>query len=127
MRLLLDTHALIWFVAGDERFPIPLRTRIADGDGEVHVSAASAWEIGIKARLGKLDPGPLGQGFAGAIERQGFLALSITLEHAERACALPPHHADPVDRMLVAQAQAENLHLVSSDRILDRYGVVRVW
>jgi PIN domain nuclease of toxin-antitoxin system len=104
-----------------------LRTQLAGDDGEVYVSAASAWEIGIKARLGKLDPGPLAQGFAAAIEREGFLPLPIALEHAERAGALPPHHADPFDRMLVAQSQAESLHLVSSDRILDHYGVVRVW
>jgi PIN domain nuclease of toxin-antitoxin system len=127
MRLLLDTHALLWWVMDDERLPAGLDPLLNDPDTEAFVSAASAWEIAIKARLGKLEPGPLGQGFAAAVERQGFLPLPITLEHAERAGALPPHHSDPFDRMLVAQAHAENLHLVSGDGVLDHYGVVRVW
>jgi PIN domain nuclease of toxin-antitoxin system len=111
----------------DERLPARLDPLLTDPGAEAFVSAATAWEISIKARQGKLETGPLGQGFAAAIERQGFLPLPITLEHAERAGSLPPHHADPFDRMLVAQAQAENLHVVSSDRLLDQYGVVRVW
>jgi PIN domain nuclease of toxin-antitoxin system len=127
MRLLLDTHVLLWWVMDDERLPAGLDPLLNDPDTEAFVSAASAWEIAIKARLGKLEPGPLGQGFAAAVERQGFLPLPITLEHAERAGALPPHHSDPFDRMLVAQAHAENLHLVSGDGVLDHYGVVRVW
>jgi PIN domain nuclease of toxin-antitoxin system len=127
MRLLLDTHALLWWVMDDERLPAGLDPLLNDPATEAFVSAASAWEIAIKARLGKLEPGPLGQGFAAAVERQGFLPLPITLEHAERAGALPPHHSDPFDRMLVAQAHAENLHLVSGDGVLDHYGVVRVW
>jgi PIN domain nuclease of toxin-antitoxin system len=127
MRLLLDTHVLLWWVMDDERLPAGLDPLLNDPDTEAFVSAASAWEIAIKARLRKVEPGPLGQGFAAAVERQGFLPLPITLEHAERAGALPPHHSDPFDRMLVAQAHAENLHLVSGDGVLDHYGVVRVW
>jgi PIN domain nuclease of toxin-antitoxin system len=127
MRLLLDTHALLWWLGGNERLRPALRARIADEQAEVFVSAASAWEIAIKVQTGKLDAGPLAQGLAAEIERQGFLPLSISLDHAERAGLLPPHHRDPFDRMLIAQAQAENLHLVSNERIFDRYGVVRVW
>jgi PIN domain nuclease of toxin-antitoxin system len=127
MRLLLDTHALLWWVMDDARLPVGLDSVLTEPENQVYVSAATGWEISIKASLGKLDPGPLGQGLAEAIEGQGFLPLPITLEHAARAGAMPPHHMDPFDRMLVAQAQAENLHLVSSDRTLERYGVVRVW
>jgi PIN domain nuclease of toxin-antitoxin system len=127
MRLLLDTHALLWWLMDDERLPARLDALLNDPATEAFVSAASAWEIAIKARLGKLEPGPLGQGFATTVVQEGFLPLPITLEHAERAGALPPHHSDPFDRMLVAQAHTENLHLVSGDVALDHYGVVRVW
>jgi PIN domain nuclease of toxin-antitoxin system len=127
MRLLLDTHALLWWLTDDPRLPSRIDPLLNDVATEAFVSAASAWEIAIKMRAGKLDAGPLGHAIAAEIERQGFLPLPITLEHAERAGALPAHHADPFDRMLVAQAQAENLHLVSNERLFDRYGVVRVW
>jgi PIN domain nuclease of toxin-antitoxin system len=127
MRLLLDTHALLWWVADDARLSARADEVLADEAVEIHVSAASAWEIAIKARAGKLDAEPLAHGLAAEIERQGFLPLSISLDHAERAGLLPPHHRDPFDRMLIAQAQAENLHLVSNERIFERYGVVRVW
>lgn len=127
MRLLLDTHALLWWIGDDARLPASVDLLVEDEAAEVYVSAASAWEIAIKARSGKLDPGPLLPGFGAEIERQGFMPLSITPDHAERAGLLAPVHADPFDRMLVAQAQAENLRLVSNERIFDRYGVVRVW
>jgi PIN domain nuclease of toxin-antitoxin system len=127
MRLLMDTHALLWWVADDARLPSRIDPLLNDPANEVFVSAASAWEIAIKTRSGKLDPGPLRQDLTAEIERQGFQPLPILLVHAERAGALPPHHSDPFDRMLVAQAQAENLRLVSKERLFDRYGVVRVW
>jgi PIN domain nuclease of toxin-antitoxin system len=127
MRLLLDTHALLWWVTGDERLEPLVRAHIADETNEVFVSAASVWEIAIKARLGKLTAGPFAYGAATEIERQGFAPLSITTEHAERAGSLPTIHADPFDRMLIAQSQAVNLLLVSNERIFDRYGVSRVW
>ncbi len=127
MRLLLDTHALLWWLTDDVRLPSDMDPILADETTEVFVSAASAWEIAIKVQSGKLDAGPLAQDFAVELARQGFMALDITMEHAARAGHLPLHHRDPVDRMLVAQAQAENLHLVSNERIFDRYGVVRVW
>lgn len=127
MSLLLDTHALLWFLAGDERVRPEMRELISDPEVEVFVSAASAWEIATKTRLGKLLPGPLAHDFAGEIRRRGFLPLAITLEHGERAGALPGPHKDPFDRMLIAQAQAENLRLVSNESVFDRYGVVRVW
>jgi PIN domain nuclease of toxin-antitoxin system len=127
MRLLLDTHTLLWWVADDPRLPRTADILLTDESTKVFVSAASAWEIAIKARLGKVDAGPLAHGFTAEIERQGFTPLPISLDHAERAGQLPAVHKDPFDRMLVAQAQAENLHLVSNERVFDRYGVVRVW
>jgi PIN domain nuclease of toxin-antitoxin system len=127
MRILLDTHALLWWVMDDARLPHRVDPLLNDPDTKVFVGAAAAWELAIQARLGRLDAGPLGQGIAVEIEPQGFLPLPIALKHAERAAALPPHHADPFDRMLIAQAQAENLHLVSNEQFFDRYGVVRVW
>ncbi len=90
---------------------------LTEPNNQVFVSAGAVSEIAIKARVGKLSPRPQSQGFAAAIERQGFLPPPITLE---RAGALPPHPADPFDRMLVAQAQAEKQHLVSSDRTLEQ-------
>lgn len=127
MRLLLDTHALIWWLAGDERLPQSARVAIRDAD-LVYVSAASAWEIATKARIGKL-PEALGfaQELRDRLDRQRFRALDISLEHAQRAGFLPGPHRDPFDRMLIAQAQAENLILVSNEGLFDDYGVVRLW
>lgn len=127
MGLLLDTHALLWWVGDDPRLPASLDPLIKDKATEIYVSAASVWEIAIKARSGKLNPGPLLPDIGAEIERQGFLPLPIALGHAERAGLLPPLHGDPFDRMLIAQVQAEELRLVSNDRIFDHYGVVRVW
>lgn len=127
MRLLLDTHALLWWVANDPRLSAVAGEVLGDEAHEVFVSAASAWEVATKVRLGKLVAGPLGQDFASEIFRQGFLPLPVSLEHGQRAGSLPGPHRDPFDRMLIAQAQAENLHLLSNERIFDRYGVVRVW
>lgn len=127
MRLLLDTHALLWFLAGDERVRAAVRAQIAAPDADIYVSAASAWEVTTKARLGKLDAGSLAEDFAAEIQRQGFLPLAVTMEHAQRAGSLPGPHRDPFDRMLIAQAQAEHLRLVSNEAVFNRYGVVRVW
>ena len=128
MRLLLDTHALLWWLDGDRRLSRRARSAMADMDNPVLVSAASAWEITTKARLGKL-PGALtvAADVAGAVAGQGFSALDITILHAQRAGRLPGDHRDPFDRMLIAQAQLEDLTLVSDERVFDTYGVERVW
>jgi len=127
MRLLLDTHTLLWWLTGDERLPPTARVAIRDAD-LVYVSAASAWEVATKARIGKLPEAlSLAQDFRDRLERQSFRALDITLEHAQRAGLLPGPHRDPFDRMLIAQAQAENLILVSNEDLFDQYGVVRLW
>ena len=128
MRLLLDTHALIWWLAGDRQLPVAAQNAITDEDNSVYVSAASAWEVTTKARLGKLPHAlALAQDFARQIEREGFAPLAISVEHAERAGNLPGLHKDPFDRMLIAQAQAENLILVSNEAVFDQYGITRLW
>lgn len=120
-RLLIDTHVLIWWRnSGRPEMSAAAYDAIADPASEVLVSVASIWEIAIKRALGKLDaPWSLTRTI-GAI---GFRELPITAFHAEQAGSLPPHHTDPFDRMLVAQAQAEGLVLVTRDANIPRYGV----
>ncbi|MEY4608131.1 MAG: hypothetical protein RL625_348 [Gemmatimonadota bacterium] len=128
MRLLLDTHALLWWLAGDRQLSVTARRTISDQRYEVFVSAASAWEVTTKHRLGKLPmAGPLAVDFVREVRRQGFTPLPISLEHAQVAGALPNDHRDPFDRMLVAQAREEKLALVSNETVFDRFGVTRVW
>lgn len=128
MRLLLDTHALLWWLDGDRRLSRKARAAIGDGANGVFVSAASAWEITTKARLGKL-PGAVdvASDVAGCVAGQGFSAMDITILHAQRAGRLPGDHRDPFDRMLIAQAQLEDLPVVSDDGVFDGYGVTRFW
>lgn len=129
MRLLLDTHALLWWFAGDEgRLPEAVRAQIADIRNEVLVSAASAWEIATKHRLGKL-PGvtELMDDLEGHVCGQAFRWLDITAAHALRAGLLPVAHRDPFDRMLIAQAQAVDAVLVSNEVLFDAFGVRRLW
>lgn len=128
MRLLIDTHALLWWLAGDERLTAAAREAIASRDNVVYVSAASAWEVATKHRLGKLPgAGPLAVDFAAEVSAQGFTALGITLGHGQDAGSLPGPHRDPFDRMLIAQARTERMALVSNERAFDAYGVVRIW
>lgn len=128
MRLLLDTHALIWWLAGDTSLSATARSAVEDEANEVFVSAASAWEVAVKHRLGKLPgAGPLAVDFAREVRAQGFSPLPITLEHGQVAGSLPGDHRDPFDRMLVAQAREEKLGLISIERVFDAYGVTRIW
>ena len=127
MRLLLDTHALLWWLAGDKHLSPAARRAIADGDNATMVSAASAWEIATKHRLGKLDASSLVGQLGAILASQQFEPLEVTIDHAERAGMLPGEHRDPFDRMLAAQAQAEKLVIVSNDEVFDRYGVARKW
>lgn len=128
MRVLLDTHAFLWWLDGDRRLPRNERALIADEANIVLVSAASAWEIATKARLGKLGgAAEVAADIGGAVASQGFLALPVTISHAQRAGGLPGPLRDPFDRMLIAQSQLEDLPLISVERIFDRYGVTRLW
>jgi PIN domain nuclease of toxin-antitoxin system len=127
-RLLLDTRAFLWWLAGDERLSVGAREAIGEELDPIFVSAASIWEITTKHRLGKL-PGvsAIVGGLAGAIEGQGFVGLPITTRHGQAAGALPGPHRDPFDRMLIAQAMLDDLVLVSNERAFSAYGVRRLW
>ena len=128
MRLLLDTHAFIWWLAGNDRLPVAARRAILDEANEKLISAASAWEIATKYRLGKM-PGAaaLANDIAGAIAGEGFAELPITVSDAVRAGSLRGPHRDPFDRMLIAQALAHDLVLISNESPFDLYGVRRMW
>jgi PIN domain nuclease of toxin-antitoxin system len=119
MNVLLDTHAFLWWLAGDE-LAADAADRIADPDTVVAVSAASAWEISIKRALGKLD---LDGDVSEHVALENFVALPISLDHATAAGALPTHHRDPFDRMIIAQAKIEGLTVVTRDVAFDRYDV----
>lgn len=128
MRLLLDTHAFLWWLDGNRRLPPRVRRLIGDDTNAVFVSAASAWEIATKFRIGRLPgAGDVAADIAGCIASQGFVGLDITVPHAQRAGGLPGTHQDPFDRMLIAQSQMEDLPVVSNDVVFDDYGVNRVW
>ncbi|PRY18571.1 type II toxin-antitoxin system VapC family toxin [Kineococcus rhizosphaerae] len=118
--LLLDTHVLLWWLSDDERLPERLRAAVADGGNEVFVSAASAWEMSIKAALGKLT---VPDGLREELEQQGFTELPVTVDDGLAAGALPRHHDDPFDRMLIAQAARRGLRLLSVDRRFGEYDV----
>jgi PIN domain nuclease of toxin-antitoxin system len=128
LQALLDTHTLIWWLSKDPALPVSARRVIADMRNTLMVSAASAWEIAMKYNLGKLPgAGSLVSDFGTQMEREGFELLSISAEHAIRAGLLPGPHRDPFDRMLIAQAQAENLPIVSNEKAFEPYGVRRLW
>ena len=128
MRLLLDTHTLIWWLTENSSLPASSRKLIGSRNSQVLVSAVSAWEIATKVRLGRLDvAADLASDFGGYLAQERFESLSISTEHGIRAGSLPGSHKDPFDRMLVAQAQIESLAIVSNDALLDGYGVNRVW
>jgi PIN domain nuclease of toxin-antitoxin system len=120
LRLLLDTSTLLWWLDGDTKLGATARAAIADPDNEVFVSSASAWEISVKRASGRLDA-PFD--IAGALERNYFIELPIEVAHAITAGELPQHHKDPFDRMLVAQAQTEDLALVADDAEIAKYDV----
>jgi PIN domain nuclease of toxin-antitoxin system len=127
-RVLLDTHTFLWWLDGDRRLTKKPRTIIADASTVVFVSAASAWEITTKHRLGKLlGAATVAADVIACVRSQGFTPLPITLDHGQRAGALPGPHRDPFDRVLIAQAQADRLVLVSNEEIFDSYGVTRLW
>jgi PIN domain nuclease of toxin-antitoxin system len=128
VRLLLDTHTLLWWFSDDPALPKSCRKLIARPDSSVFVSAVSAWEIATKFRLGKLSSASeLVQDFGGYLDREKFLSLPVSHEHGVRAGMLPGPHRDPFDRMLIAQAEMEEMFIVSNEKTFDRYGVRRVW
>ena len=128
MRLLLDTHALLWWLLGDPALSSVARNAIADPGSEVFVSAASAWEITTKFRIGKLPKAAvIAADVAGIVAQHGFIELPLVIRHGQLAGSLPGIHKDPFDRMLVAQAIITDMAIVSGDEILSAYGVARLW
>ena len=118
-RLLLDTHVFLWWLNDDPALGEHARGEISNGRNHVYVSAATVWEMSIKRALGKLQaPGDI----EAVVEAERFIKLNISLRHGEQAGALPPFHRDPFDRMLIAQAQSDNLILVTADDQFEQYG-----
>jgi PIN domain nuclease of toxin-antitoxin system len=128
VRLLLDSHALLWWITDNPRIGAHLHPIITDAANLVFVSAASAWEIATKHRLGRL-PGVdlIVRDIEGYVRGEGFEPLPVSVRHAQLAGALPGPHRDPFDRMLIAQALEEGCTLVSNQTLFDRYGVLRAW
>lgn len=125
--ILLDTHAFLWFATGDEDLSVVARDAITS-TSEVFVSAASAWEVRTKYRLGKLSTAAvLAQDFAAAVRRLELTQLPITLADGDLAGALAGTHRDPFDRMLIAQSLNHELSLVSNESVFDDFGVTRIW
>jgi PIN domain nuclease of toxin-antitoxin system len=121
VRLLLDTHVLLWWLADDRRLEAQERRAIANRDALVYVSAVSIWEIAIKKRLGRLEVDT--EVLAREIEHLGMTELPVRWRHSTATAALPRHHDDPFDLMLIAQAQAEGLTVVTYDRAFEPYDV----
>ena len=123
--LLLDTHALIWALSTPRRLPARVAAVLRDPDTDVYVSAVSTWEIAIKSALGKIEADL--SAIVSAARAADFDELPITIAHTERLSVLPPHHRDPFDRLLVAQALEEHLTIVTHDRLIAAYPVARLW
>lgn len=128
MRALLDTHAFLWWISDDPRLSETATEIIADGNNELYFSAASGWEISIKAGLGRLEvPDDLQKFIADQLLRNAIQGLPIYLRHALYTRTLPGHHRDPFDRILVSQAILEKMVLISADHQISRYAVEVVW
>ena len=128
MRILLDTHALLWWMNGDPRLSPKARAAVGAEKAEVFVSAASAWELATKVRLGKLpDAARLTHRLTESLAEQSFKPLPIAIEHGRLGGLLPGQHRDPFDRILAAQALLEDLPLVTNDPAFAAFGVKVVW
>lgn len=128
MRLLIDTHAFLWFVAGDTALSAVAREHIENPESERYLSLASVWEIAIKHSLGRLTLAlPLDELFERGTIENGIGLLGIERAHVLGVAELPFHHRDPFDRLLVAQAMREDLTIVGKDQAFDAYPVTRIW
>jgi PIN domain nuclease of toxin-antitoxin system len=128
LRLLLDTHALIWFLVGSDKLSRTARLQMEDPANDIFVSAVSALEVTTKHRIGKLpDVDALASAFEARVVEKGFLLAPITVGHAALAGSLPFDHKDPFDRLLVAQSLIEEFWLISNEQLFDQTGVRRLW
>jgi PIN domain nuclease of toxin-antitoxin system len=128
MKYLLDTHAFLWWCLGAEQLSPHAADIIADGRNEIYFSSASAWEIAIKTGKGRLTlPEEPAQFVVSRMNQHRFLALPVQISHAMHVAELPPFHADPFDRLLIAQSQLESLPLITKDEEMQRYAVETIW
>jgi PIN domain nuclease of toxin-antitoxin system len=128
MKYLLDTVAWLWSVHADEKLSQNAHDLLENGKEDVYLSAASSWELSIKMRLGKLNlPGSPAQIVPAYMARQNLLSIAVTHLHAVKVYDLPPHHSDPFDRLIIAQAMVEGMTVLTSDRIFAKYPVDVVW
>ena len=126
-RVLLDTHALVWWLEAKENLSRKAKEIIKDSETVVFVSAASGWELAIKTQLGKFQSAELVKSLEKEIEKEGFIELPVSMKQALLAAGLASAHKDPFDRLLIAQAQVEGIPIISNDRVLDGFSVRRVW
>jgi len=128
MRVLVDTHVFLWWVEGNRALPAKAREALSDRDNECLFSLVSVWELAIKAGLGKLKLAlPVQRYVVEHVIANGFRILDIRMEHVGRVESLAPHHGDPFDRLLIAQALEEKLPIVTADPVFRKYGVRRIW
>lgn len=129
MRLLLDTHTFLWFIGGKSELSSKGRSLIEDANNVALLSAGSVWEIAIKISLGKfhLTQEPFASFLSDQMTANGIELLPITIGHAAKLTALPFHHRDPFDRLLIAQAKTEQIPIISRDEALDKYDIERLW
>ena len=126
-KVLLDTHALIWWLEGGGKLSPAARRVVADPEATVLVSSASAWEVAIKHQIGKFRVPDLIKDFRNRVQSEGFVELPISFEHAVIAGTLPGKHKDPFDRVLIAQSQVENVGIVTRDEWFRKYPVQCIW
>jgi PIN domain nuclease of toxin-antitoxin system len=126
-RVLLDTHALVWWLEAKENLSRKAKEIIEESATVVFVSAASGWELAIKTQIGKFKSAQLVKGLEKEIEKEGFIELPVSMKHALLAGSLDSAHKDPFDRLLIAQAQVEEVPIVSNDKLFDRFSVRRLW
>ena len=126
-QVLLDTHALVWWLEAKENLSRKAKEIIEDSETVVFVSAVSGWELAIKTQIGKFKSAKLVHGLEKEIEKEGFIELPICIEHALLAGSLGSPHKDPFDRLLIAQAQVEEVPILSNDKVFDGFSVRRVW
>lgn len=127
MKFLVDTHVVVWWLEDADRLSRRAHSILENLDNHILLSAAVGWELAIKVNTGKMKPRSILDGLNQMLERESFSELPITLDMGIRAGLLPLHHRDPFDRMLIAQAIAENIPIISNDRAFDGYGVTRLW